>query len=356
MSNLGRINLLVGKNGIGKTSVLEALHLLATSGHPSALWAILGHRGEQAQQASNVQPEFMVSHLFYGHQLRNGSHFAINAANTGPSKSITFDVRTQKPQDNPALFAILKPEGGEPPSVLLGLEINSSQYPAQLIPLSRRGGVRQDVYQLVVNIAQAQNLTDYTRQPQFVSANSISMFDLISMWSSIVLTPEEDRVTYALRSLEPKIERIAALSQLPPIYSPFVSMRGGFQVKLSNQRTGVPIGSLGDGIWRFFALAMSLSRAQDSILVVDEIDSGLHYTSMRQLWKMVFATTKELNLQLFATTHSYDCVTSLAEFCKNPEVAEGDVSIQRIEGGETRSVAFSKSDIEIAAKRNIEMR
>ena len=61
----------------------------------------------------------------------------------------------------------------------------------------------------------------------------------------------------------------------------------------------------------------------------------------------------ELNVQVFATTHSYDCVNSLASICQNT----GDqITIQRVDAGNTKAVPYSEAEIREAVEHDIEMR
>jgi AAA15 family ATPase/GTPase len=80
---LGRVNLLVGKNNSGKTSVLEALYLLSSGGDPYAIWQICSRRGEQINFEERTSRfgrnmEVDVSHLFNGHELYIGQKFSIS--------------------------------------------------------------------------------------------------------------------------------------------------------------------------------------------------------------------------------------------------------------------------------------
>jgi hypothetical protein len=80
MSDLGRVNLLVGKNNSGKTSVLEAIYLLSSGGHPAALWQLMSRRGESVQDAQagrRAEAEFEICHLFTGHELVRGPGSAL---------------------------------------------------------------------------------------------------------------------------------------------------------------------------------------------------------------------------------------------------------------------------------------
>src|SRR5437660_11295964 len=92
MSGLERINLLVGTNNSGKTSVLEAIYILMARGDPWALWQVLWRRGERGVERGSNRVEVDVSHLFYGHDAHIGSQFYLSAKNQTPEPSVSFRV------------------------------------------------------------------------------------------------------------------------------------------------------------------------------------------------------------------------------------------------------------------------
>jgi predicted ATP-dependent endonuclease of OLD family len=112
---------------------------------------------------------------------------------------------------------------------------------------------------------------------------------------------------------------------------------------------------MGDGMWRMLAMAIAIARSAGGMLLVDEIDTGLHYTVMSDMWRLVFGAARELDVQVFATTHSFDCIQSLAEVCVNGDPHD-HVTLQRIESGGPKAVPYSEAEIAQAAKRNIEVR
>jgi AAA15 family ATPase/GTPase len=89
---------------------------------------------------------------------------------------------------------------------------------------------------------------------------------------------------------------------------------------------------------------------------VDEIDTGLHYSVMENMWKLVSQTATRLGIQVFATTHSRDCYESLAAISRNVGANESEISMQRIERGKEQAVAYSEREIIAAAKRHLEVR
>ncbi|MBC6434711.1 ATP-binding protein, partial [Nostoc sp. HG1] len=149
-------------------------------------------------------------------------------------------------------------------------------------------------------------------------------------------------------------QRIAPVSSRKSRYS--LDSRGGFFVLLSDSNQRVPIGSMGDGIWRILGLALATVCAKDGYLFVDEIDTGLHFTAMSDMWKLIWETAKRLNVQVFATTHNSDCWTSLASIAEQEDATEDGIRIHRIEKGKETSVVFTEPQIVIAAEREIEVR
>ena len=186
----------------------------------------------------------------------------------------------------------------------------------------------------------------------FVNSEMIASSRMLDLFDQVVLTPEEQLAYKALQILDSRIERIA------PVGAEIKSngSHGGFYVKLSDSDKRIPIGSMGDGVWRMLGLSLALVAAKDGVLLVDEIDTGLHYTALEDMWKLIWETAKKLNVQVFATTHSRDCWESMEVLAHRDDVEEEDISIQRIEKDTPRSVVFNKKGIATAAKREIEVR
>jgi AAA15 family ATPase/GTPase len=112
---------------------------------------------------------------------------------------------------------------------------------------------------------------------------------------------------------------------------------------------------MGDGIWRMFALSIAIALSKGGTLLVDEIDTGLHYTVMSKMWNLIYSAAKEFDVQVFATTHSYDCVYSLAQICADSD-PHNKITVQRIEANKHQSVPYDQEELTVAAAREIEVR
>ncbi len=349
MGGLHRVNLLVGKNNSGKTSALEAIFLLATRGDPSTLWQVLWRRGERlsatVHRTPDRAPDLDVSHLFTGHGMRLGSSFTLSAKNEKPERFLTFtlsEIKSEKDPSETSKQARLIPSR-------VGLEIKG--HPAPLIkqmPLSQSGGLDSEVLQSPRRLRR-ELLNEFPAQ--FITAESLDGSDLISLWDKVALTPNEERVVAALQFLDLDVQRIA-----PQVGGQYFYPRGGFIVKVKGHSQPLPIGSMGDGMWRMLAMAIAIAHCKDGVLLVDEIDTGLHYTVMANMWRLIFGAAADLNVQVFATSHSSDCIRSLAELCYEETAIADNVTLQRIEKGKPEAIPYTADEIEIAAERRVEVR
>lgn len=345
LQQLGQLNLLVGTNNSGKTSILEAVQLLTSQSNLESLEEMMINRGEYlVSDEHNGGRELDIRHLFYGHEIDVGSKFSILNNNSGNGEEISLSIKStgqlnlfENLQDWVLVVESLDPEYREYRNVKKMIEFPLSA--EQGLPLNYLKRTRRELTKIGV-------------RTQFITSSSLTPEEMINLFNKVVLTDEEDFVIESLRMIEPKIERIAPgeIKLREP------SSRIGFRVRLSDSEIPIPIGSLGDGIWRMLGLTLAIVNARNGVLLVDEIDTGLHFSAMSNMWQLIWKTAKRLNVQVFATTHNSDCWTSLAAIANDENPSEEGITIQRIEQDKTSSILFTERQIVIAAERGIEVR
>lgn len=190
---------------------------------------------------------------------------------------------------------------------------------------------------------------------QFITSDSLDGDDLISLWDKISLSKNEELVLRALRFLDPDIERIAAQATTQSFYGG-ASIRGGFIVKSRRYDQPIPIGSFGDGMWRLLAMAIAISQCKGGVLLIDEVDTGLHYSVLPDMWRLIMESAKDLDVQVFATTHSSDCIAALASVCSSNRLLSDTTTLQRVERNSRHATAYNGHEIMTASDRNIEVR
>ncbi|MEH2438012.1 MAG: AAA family ATPase [Nostoc sp.] len=363
LQQLGRINLLVGKNNIGKTSILEAIQLLCSRNNLEPLRQTMTNRSEyffddersERRLRLGQAQDLDVRHLFYGHEIELGSKFSITGTNGNIQEELIVSIEVRKISSKELPSSLPEFLDDEVPDALKELDFNikwnyGREEKLWRLPLSVNGGIFVEDYTRQLR----RDTKNSSPKIQFVTSSSLGTEKMIELFDQIVLTPEEKLVEQALHRIDSKIQRIAPVSSRKSRYS--LDSRGGFFVLLSDSNQRVPIGSMGDGIWRILGLALATVCAKDGYLFVDEIDTGLHFTAMSDMWELIWDTAKRLNVQVFATTHNSDCWTSLASIAEQEDTTEDGIRIHRIEKGKETSVVFTEPQIVIAAQREIEVR
>src|SRR5262249_33163608 len=133
----------------------------------------------------------------------------------------------------------------------------------------------------------------------------------------IALTEQEEYMLDALRIISPDIQRVSFIGEAN-------SRKGRIPiVKMRDVEEPLPLRSRGDGLNRLFGIMLALVNARDGILLVDEFENGLHYSVQTEVWRHLFEVAGRLNVQVFATTHSWDCIEAFQKAAQENEKEEG---------------------------------
>lgn len=110
------------------------------------------------------------------------------------------------------------------------------------------------------------------------------------------------------------------------------------------------LASYGDGLIVIFRILLFLSLFRDKKLMIDEIDAGIHYSRMKDYWKVILKSAKENNVQIFATTHNQECIQYCIEALEElgGEYKEQARAIRMVEHAQTREIiSFTRTIDEI---------
>ena len=353
MRGLGRVNLLVGTNNCGKTSILECIELLRSAGDAHVLSSIAGRRGEwgyasegDVRASFGPRPEPLdVSHLFANRELHGAIHIEGDrigdATAAGWNDKVTVSVEDSPGSQHQERDEELGEDAEE--RLLLRIRWSDTEY-------EYRASVTEEGF-LFAPRRLVRTREGSTKAVQFVRTNGMTAADVVRTFSKFVLTPKHEAIKQALRIVEPTVEDLAPIADDRTRFSR--DSPGGVVLRLQGVADRVPIGSMGDGMWRMLGLALSIANADGGVLLVDEIDTGLHYSVMGDMWRMLSEAAEARSVQLFATTHSRDCYESLAVIAEAPAAS---VTIQRIDRSRGEAVRFSREAIVAAAERGLEVR
>ena len=354
MDGLAQVNLLVGKNNSGKTALAEAIHLVTAGGDPAVLAEAAQRRGEMTafDDGSRLFPD--LTHFFHGHQIAPGSSFSLRCDNGYP----TLTVRLIPMLEQLSLFPEVDSHtGGSSPDEdfetqpKFGVEIEFGGG-ARDIALTERAAL---IFNPRARGRQPSGLSEIQARPTlFVPTDSIPPRRLSQMWRQAILDSNQPEVVKAMRLVADSIRDIVVLPPDGPQRN-MPTFRDWFVVT-TEFKTPIPLGSFGDGVRRLMSLALSLSRVGGGTLLVDEIDTGLHYSVMADMWKLVVKRSIESNVQVFATTHSWDCIEGLSQLCQLEPDLMSQVAIHKIDPAIPHSVPFSGESIVRMVKSDMDPR
>ena len=342
LESLSRVNLLVGKNNSGKTSVLEAVDLLVSGGSPAAITDSARRRGETRSidwRPPGYGPVPSIAHLFYDHACEPGASLELRGSR-GAGR-LALELRSLNELDEKALSGLfnerLPPEAA--PAMGLTITPNARKRPEFVFPVTEDGLLLHDPRRRWMTRPSARFLSLTSLDPPFLS----------DAWNALVSDGRELEVVEDMKLLMPDIDSLHYLTSGR-------TSRGGFVVGLRGGRSRYPLGTFGDGMRRLLLLRLALVNSAESCVLVDEVDTGLHWTVMAGMWRLVAEVARKSRLQLFATTHSQDCVVGLASMIKSyPDLAD-EVSIHKIDTSLPQAVSAHGRDIPTAVESGVDFR
>ena len=128
------------------------------------------------------------------------------------------------------------------------------------------------------------------------------------------------------------------------------------KAKMSYLDEPIPLRSLGEGMNRLFGVALALVNSRNGMLLIDEIESGLHYSVQPDVWRLIFETALRLNVQVFATTHSWDCIEAFQQAAEENKQEEGMLIRLDEKKGKIVATEFDERELGIVTREEIEVR
>lgn len=361
VSSLNRVNLFVGKNGSGKTSILEGLQFVVSGGDPNVLMDAAVRRGETVgvgkARLEYSDPDYKpalypsISHFFRSHEFRDGVSFRIEERGKG-----YFEVRKTSRED-PAehIEELVKDDYAFRPRLEIGWnDIRASPEDSEylLFPVFNDGAMSPLLVARSRQIARLHEI--YKIMPNyFLPIESLGFDEMASLLTAAIRSSNESEIVRALQFVDPRIAGIFVVTEEGQHTGDFSQ---SVIVDISGEPVRVPLGSLGGGVKHMLALGLGAIHASGGALFVDEIDTGLHFSALGEMWKFLLQCAGRFDLQVFSTTHSLDCLRGLAEVCEsNPELGE-QVTVHRLDPSLDHSVALDSENIMVAAEQDIEVR
>lgn len=350
---LGRVNLITGKNNTGKSSVLEGLRILANNAAPDVIYDILRYREENVEEEEEeghpADPDslFQVSGLFHGFPLLSEPPEPIAISTSGKSSPMSITMRLDwlsEEFDSDGQYRLV-PLGKLEPDGIAAL-IVETQDTKKTYQLDRFGRYFHPIHR--ARRARSGSSNRIRMSCVFVSPYSGESTGVLGpLWDKIALSDKEKDVVEGLRIIDPQISAVSIVGSTRRKLTAIV--------RTDNIERPIPLRSFGDGLNRLFGIILSLVNARGGLLLVDEIENGLHHTVQLDVWRTIFRLAQTLDIQVFATSHSWDAVEAFQKAAA--EAPEEGVLIRLARMGEDIiPTVLSENELAIATRDQIEVR
>lgn len=344
VNRLGRVNLIAGRNGSGKSSFLEAVQILAERGSRNSIYRILDSRNEFREGVSEILGPYV---LFDRDSIFHGRRFDLsNRAIIGSTDGTNEVVISIRATENPKKGLVELVEEIFPIGRITYLKVQcqgligyvpfTSMFKQQTIQLQ----IDEGEFELPIRIAKL--------GPDVPSEEVVA-----KLWENVAITPKVDPAVEALGLISGRdVADVAVLGGRDPESRPITVVR----MAGSNER--VSLRSLGDGAVRGFGYAMALASGAGGIMLIDEVENGIHYTVLSEFWNMILRTAQDYDVQVFATTHSWDCIEGFTR----ASLENDDVDCAMFRLGKTRitkklrAVEYTTDKLVTATRHGIEVR
>lgn len=296
-----RFNLIFGKNSVGKTNLLETLHIYSDMFNSNTIIASFLQRDIPL----NNNLELIFHNFDYSKP--------INIKTTKKELNI-YPIESLEIAPLDGIYYQVKNNNGK--TIKLPLLINSNRkLDNSFIPVNNNFMLNnKTILSSIVNypLFHFSFFNDSNYKENRFKINTIEGFDKIQNLKM------DKIVVDCLKPIIPNLKSIR------------ISSDRICEADIGLDRY-ISLNALGNGILKIFNYIVNALFVQNGVLFIDEIDNGFHHSSLHNLWISLFEVAYKGNIQIFATTHSYECIKAFNDVYNEKYNSNDDIQGIRIE-------------------------
>jgi len=331
LSNLPQFNFIIGESGSGKTALLEALWVVGGVS-PEIYFRMRSMRGIGA-----------------GAQLRNERHHY-----EAFFRDIFFDPSSNWPASIKIMDSLV---GDRSLSMFYGsdqleLDVNSGEIGTMLVrPLVFEWKCGEKIFRCPLKVGSTGQII-VEKPPEAYPALLISSSHVVdsgenaSRFSSFSIKKRKAAIVDAMRSVYPQVEDLSS------------EVVGGQQMVYASVEAipeQIPVAVISSGINKYLSILLATKQYENGVVLIDEIENGFYYKNYHDVISGIIQFCMESNVQLFASTHSYEFLQAVAAVMEKKEPSfsflrtrhrhDGSCTVTTISG--KASKAQIEQDIEV---------
>ena len=354
LERLGRVTLIGGQNGSGKTALLEALFLFSGPDLPELSERVNAFRG---------LPPPGREHVFRSifNEYDTAKPIRISACGDWDDKPRTLDISVQERRG----IVAIHPDAGENRG-LMGFTRSQMEGNHEIVfkyshgdgaeftsrawwgaeEISFAGPTPSVVTQNILQ--ESQRVPNKAKSVFMPPIQRIDPQSIASQFGELQLEGEEGKALDFIRLLEPPLQglTLTPLNDVPIIHA-----------RLKGVNRPIPIQLMGEGLNRMLGLFLAMNDARGGLVLIDEIENGLHHKVQGQVFSDLLKLARAYDVQVFATTHSSECLRA-AYVAHEKQEALDDFAHYRLDriDGMAKAFQFDSEMIETAIELNWEIR
>jgi ABC-type branched-subunit amino acid transport system ATPase component len=329
VEGLGRVNLIIGRNNAGKTALMEALAVVAGIGDPAGGLAFLQETRLPNISAQDLNrfwlPFFMNSKADAGFTItstvRNGERRSVNVRKGESPRGISVKFRPHKVLSGLWAIDIHSTVGEQHREGKITASSEKVNFP-QVYP----GGFSWNWIEPKKNLGALE----------------------VTYFSELKRMGRDSLLLGVLRHVDP---RLVSIELLAP-----TGGQAELYVRLTSDAPLLDIAMMGDGFQRCFEIGVAAIAPTEHILFIDEFENGLHHSVLEPVWRWLASISATRDFQIFATTHSEECVQAA---CRAFTATSDDgLRVIRLDQREQETIAtvYDRSLVEAATQMGVEIR
>ncbi len=344
IDNLSRINLIAGKNNVGKSALLEALFLHCGAYNPSLAFSINAFRGMETTKVDfTKEGETPWDSLFNDFDTSRCIELV------GDYKKIDGRVLWLRLIKSPSELSKIHPPITR--HLTEAKTIDSSPEVVKVLELRFRQRKKEGSFYIILERDGAFRQQPLSPPPPFPASFQPSrvrapVLEEGERFGNLEKQGLTHVLVEALKILEPRLKRLVMIyeAKQPVLYGVLES------------KTFIRSSLMGEGVSRLLSLVLQLFSAQNGVVLIDEIENGLHHSVMQKVWQKLIDVARKFNTQVFATTHSHECI--IAAFKAFEGNKPNDFRLHRLEmiNGDIKAITYSPATIRAAIEADLELR
>ncbi|WP_113663839.1 AAA family ATPase [Pedobacter nanyangensis] len=342
IDDLKLVNVFLGKNNAGKTSILEAIFISLGSQNPRIPVILDNFRNLLHTEADDFR--FLFYELNYNNEVNIKTYY------DDIEKGLIITPNSSKVYNSNSQTQLIE-------------KLNSSSTTTDYdkIPISglkltydlKKKHAKRETSAATIEL---EALNQYRLTPSktpevnkgIIVTGNTQMTSLVPKLDRLIVNKQENKVIDVLKLVDSSIKGITL---------------GANGIILCDTGFGkrYPLNLLGEGVIKLLAILLAILDADGGVVLIDEFSNGLHFTALKNLWKAILLSATEKNVQVFLTTHHYESLEYLQQVLQEDDFVKfqneiRSYTIRKLPDCNLKSYIYDYDKLNNAIQQEVEIR